>query len=192
MIVNLEKAFEIVKKGGIIIYPTDTAFGIGCRIDNEESVKRLFEIRNRSLDKAVPVLFDSIKEVKKYVLPFGQEVCDLMEKYWPGALTIVLKCKTQKIPSLVRGGASTLGVRIPDHKIVLDLISKIGMPIVGTSANFAGEETPYRFEDLDKNLMSKVDGVLMGETKTKNTSTILDCTVRPWKILRQGLLNLNL
>src|SRR6185369_7081565 len=101
---QINKSINIIKQGGIVIFPTDTAFGIGCRVDNEESVKRLFEVRKRPPQQATPVLFDSIERVKEFVLPFSSDVEALMEKHWPGALTIVIPCHKEKVPSFVRGG----------------------------------------------------------------------------------------
>jgi L-threonylcarbamoyladenylate synthase len=192
MIINYKQALEILENGGIIIFPTDTAFGIGCRIDNSASVSKLFDLRKRPTNKAVPVLFGSIAQVKEYVLPFDSHVEELMKKYWPGALTLVLNCKTDKVNSLVRGGGESLGVRIPNDVSLVKLINDLGVPIVGTSANFAGEKTPYKYEDLNLNLLELVDGVLMGETKEETASTFVDCTKKPWKILREGAINLNL
>ena len=187
---EIQKGIEILKDGGIVIFPTDTAFGIGCRIDKESSVKRLFELRKRPLSQAVPVLFDSIKMVEDYVEEIPEQVQSLMQKYWPGALTIVLSCKTDKVPSLVRGGGQTLGVRIPNHKITLELIKGAGSPILGPSANFHGEKTPYKFEDLEPGLVQKADFAIHGITSEGNVSTVIDCSVRPWKIIREGVIKL--
>ena len=190
---NIEKAIEVIKQGGIVIFPTDTAFGIGCRIDDEKAVSRLFRIRKRPQDMAAPVLFSGIERVKEFVIPFDSKVEQLMQEYWPGALTIVLLCQTDKVPFLVRGGGNTLGIRIPNHEIPLRLIKGLRMPILGPSANFHGEKTPYSFPELDKDLVKLVDFVVDGKTKTKNlTSTIVDCSVLPWKILRQGAVKLML
>ena len=184
---DLDKAVSILKQGGIIIFPTDTAFGIGCRMDNEDSVKKLFKIRNRPQEKAMPVLFDTISRVKEYIKPVDQQVESLMEKYWPGALTIVTECIEEKVISQVRGGGSTLGVRIPDYERARELIRGVGAPITGSSANFAGRETPFSLEGLDKTLIKLVDFVLEGKTNGQNrSSTVLDCSVEPWKIIRQG------
>lgn len=184
---NLNHAIEIIKQGGIVIFPTDTAYGIGCRLDNEASIKRLFELKKNPKDKAMPVLFDSIERVKEYVLPFEHKVELAMEKYWPGALTLILPCDSTKIPSLVRGGGEALGVRIPDHDLILDLIKGAETPIIGTSANFSGGKTPFTFEGLDKALIKLVDFVLEGKTKENGlASTIVDCSQKPWKIIRQG------
>jgi len=189
---NLHKAIEVLKKGGIVIFPTDTAYGIGCRIDCEGAVKRLFEIRKRPTSQAVPVLVDSIAMAKKYLVsPISDNVRHLMEKYWPGGLTIVYPCKTEKIPYLVRGGTNKLGVRMPNHKLVLDLIKSVRVPILGPSANFHGFPTPYDCEDLDKKLVKLVDYVIKGECSKKQVSTVVDCSDVPWKILRSGAVKLD-
>lgn len=183
---NLENAIEVLRAGGIVIFPTDTAFGIGCRIDDEQAVRRLFELRKTSKEKAVPVLCSSIQMVQAYVRPFGWDVRKLMQKYWPGALTLVISAKTNKVPELVRGGGETIGARIPDHDSILRVIRAVGVPILGPSANFAGEKTPFKMSDLDPNLVRLVDFVLRGRCKIKKPSTVLDVTVKPWKILRSG------
>lgn len=184
---NLEKAVAVLKKGGIAIFPTDTAYGIGCRIDDEEAVKRLFALRKRPISQAVPVLVDSIEMAQKYLAsPLPNNVRLLMQRYWPGALTVVYYCLTSKVPSLVRGGSNTLGVRMPNNKLILSMISKIGVPILGPSANFHGKPTPFKYEELDKELVSLVDYVFKGECLNKEVSTVINCVAKPWKMIRQG------
>lgn len=189
---SLEEAIKIIKQGGIVIFPTDTAFGIGCRIDDEKAISRLFKIRKRPQDMATPVLLDSIDRAREFVLPFDSKVEQLMQEYWPGALTLILRCNSVKVPELVRGGSETLGIRIPDHAIPLELIKEANIPILGPSANFHGEKTPYSFEELDKELIKRVDLVVRGITKKNGASTVVDCSVSPWKILRQGAVGLSL
>ncbi|MBI4089615.1 MAG: threonylcarbamoyl-AMP synthase [Candidatus Levybacteria bacterium] len=189
---QIKKAIEVLRNGGIVIFPTDTAFGIGCRIDNQEAIGKLFKIRKRPNDKAVPVLFSSVKMVKKYVKEIPQDAEALMKKYWPGALTLILQCNKIKVQALVRGGGETLGVRIPNHRIIREIISRVGVPILGPSANFSGEKTPFKFEDLDKKLISLVDYVVEGKTSDKElSSTVIDCSTKPWKILRSGAVSVS-
>lgn len=184
---EIAEAIRVLNSGGIIIFPTDTAFGIGCRMDNESTVFKLFNMRKRSEDQAVSVLVDSVEMAQKYLEPLDGKVKKLMGKYWPGALTIVYKCKTDKVYPLIRGNGKTLGVRMPDHDAVLELIKGAGVPILGPSANFHGEMTPYRFEDLSTDLVRLVDYVIPGEiNNTESASTVIDCTVNPWRIIRQG------
>lgn len=185
---DINKAVKILKDGGIVIFPTDTAFGIGCRIDNEAAIKCLFEIRKKPEKQAVAVLIDSLEMVQEYLLPISEEIKEkLIKKYWPGALTIVLSCKTEKVPKLVRGEGETLGVRIPNNPVILEIIREVGVPILGPSANFHGEKTPYAFSDLNLELIKLVDFVVPGETSSvRQPSTVIDCSQKPWKILRQG------
>ncbi len=184
---DIDKAIRVLNKGGIVIFPTDTAFGIGCRMDNKKAIRRLFRIRRRPKDKAVPVLVSSFKMAKEYLEPTDSDVRSIMKKHWPGGLTLILRCIRERVPSLVRGGKETIGVRIPNHKKTLKLIRAVGVPILGPSANFQGEKTPFRFEDLNPDLISQVDLLLSGNTGSyKKPSTIIDCSVKPWKILRKG------
>ncbi|CAN5196390.1 hypothetical protein BH09PAT1_BH09PAT1_8190 [soil metagenome] len=187
---QIDEAIEILKKGGIIIYPTDTAFGIGCRIDNAAAVKKLFSIRQRPLNKPSPVLFDTIKRVENYVQAISPEARDLMNKYWPGALTLVLPAITLNVNSLVLGEDLSIGCRIPDHDVPLQLIKGLGVPIIGTSANFSGKLTPYRVEDLDPALTSLVDMVIPGFTNGQKESTVINCTQYPFTVLRQGAISI--
>lgn len=202
---DIQKAVHIIKNGGIVIFPTDTAFGVGCRIDDEKAVERLFKLRRRPVEKATPVLVDTVKMAQEYLKPIPQEVIDtFIEPYWPGALTIVLPCKTEKVPSLVRGGSLTLGVRIPNHPIARSLIRNLGIPLLGPSANFAGEQTPFAFDDLNPELVTLVDYVVPGQCTVKQparlasesvagrASTVIDCSTIPWKILREGAIKLEL
>jgi len=189
---EIKNAIDILKKGGIVIFPTDTAFGIGCRIDNEKSIERLFKIRNRPADMATPVLIDSIEMSEDYAF-VSKEIQDkLISKYWPGALTIVLPSKVEKVPVLVRGGGDTVGLRIPNHTAILSIIKGVGVPILGPSANFHGEKTPFSIEDLDPELIEQVDFVVQGQTSKENVSTVIDCSKKPWRILRMGAVKLNI
>jgi L-threonylcarbamoyladenylate synthase len=184
---EVNKAVTVIKNGGIVIFPTDTAFGIGCRIDDQDAVKKLFTIRKRPETKAVPVLVSDLHMAQRYLETVPVDVVDkLMKSYWPGALTIVLRCKANKVSAIVRGGGDTLGVRVPNHLSTLALINGAGVPVIGTSANFSGEKTPYSFEDLDSELVKKADFVMHGTCRIREASTVIDCTVTPWKVLRQG------
>ena len=188
---DIQEAIKILSSGGIVIFPTDTAFGIGCRIDDQKAIKRLFEIRKRPQSQATPVLVDSLEMAEEYVRNIPQEVISkLVKPYWPGALTIVLPCYTEKVPELVRGGGENIGIRIPNNPMVLEIIKGVGVPILGPSANFHGEKTPYRFEDLDKNLVKLVDYVLEGKCLLKKPSTVIDCSKKPWGVIRQGAIRI--
>lgn len=184
---DLDRAIKILKDGGVVIFPTDTAYGIGCRADDARAVKNLFRIRRRPENKATPVLVSGIEMAEQFVDEIPKDVRKLMEEHWPGGLTIVLPSHNKEIASMVKGGTDTLGVRMPDHKVPLTLVSALGVPLLAPSANFAGEQTPFALEDIDPELIKLVDYLIPGKTKGKQVaSTVLDCTAKPWKILRQG------
>ncbi len=190
---KIEKAVKVLKEGGIIIFPTDTAYGIGCRMDNEDSVKRLFSIRKRPQNQATPVLFSGIEMMRKYLLDIPKDVKEnLMDKYWPGALTIILPCKTDRVFNLIRGNSNNIGVRVPNDINLISIIEKLGVGILGPSANFHGQPTPNSFDDLDPKLVNLVDYVIESEAKSREVSTVIDCSVAPWNIIREGAIKLNL
>lgn len=188
---NLQEAIDVLKDGGICLLPTDTVFGICCRIDRQESLERLFTIKKRDEKQAVPILISSIDMAKEYVQPFSRKVEQLMETYWPGGLTIILSCKTEKVLPLVRGLSDTLGIRIPNFPSLLHIIDRVGVPIVGTSANFHGLPSVSTYKDLDSELVKLVDYVLPQDSLGSMSSTVVDCSKPPWKILRQGAVRIH-
>lgn len=128
---------------------------------------------------------------QEYLDPIPRDVIDkLIEPYWPGALTIVLPCLTKRVPNLVRGGSENLGVRIPNHPTTRAIIRELGKPILGPSANFHGQKTPYELSDLDPDLLRQVEFVVHGSCTVKQASTVINCSVSPWKILRDGAVQL--
>lgn len=183
---DIQKAITVLNEGGIIIYPTDTAFGIGCRIDNEEAVDKLFTIRKRPRSQATPVLVSSKDIALSYFENPSQVVRRLMDEYWPGALTIVAPAKKNLFYSPIRGGGENIGLRMPNHETALAIISGVGVPILGPSANFHGDPTPYSFSELNEDLMKLADYVVPGECSVKQASTVVDCSVEPFTIIRQG------
>jgi len=180
------QAITVLKEGGIVIFPTDTAFGIGCRIDDRKAVDRLFRIRKRPRTQATPVLVASIDQALPYLDSPSDIVRQLMNQYWPGALTIVSLCKKELVYSPIRGDGKTIGIRMPDHTDVRTVIAQVGVPILGPSANIHGKKTPFLFEELDPVLTSQVDFVLPGACQRKIVSTVVDCSVDPFSIIRQG------
>jgi len=186
----IKQAIRIVKGGGVVIYPTDTAWGIGCRMDSGESVDRLFKIRHRPPSQATPLLVSSITMALAYYSRPSIIVRRLMDRYWPGGLTIVAPCKTHIIYSPIRGAGKTIGLRMPDHRIPLAVIRGVGVPIIGCSANFSGQKTAYSRQDLDSGLVALVDMVVPGECSGKTVSTVVDCSIEPYTILRQGAVKL--
>ncbi len=190
---NIYEVINILRSGGIGIFPTDTVYGIGCRLDDKKALQRLFAIRKRSEEKAVLALVDSVAMAQEYLLPIPQDVrLKLIDRYWPGGLTIVLPCKTEKVPTIARGGGITLGVRQTNHPVLLQILKELEVPLVAPSANFAGLPTPKTFREVDKTLLGMVDCFIDAPSGGDNPSTVIDCSVTPWKIIRQGAITLNI
>jgi len=184
---SVHQAIRILKKGGIVVFPTETAYGVGCRIDDEKAVRRLIKLRRRPKGKPFLVLVSSLQMAKRYWQKLPFEIENLVKKFWPGPLTIIYYCQKEIVLSLVRAGGKSLGVRMPSHEIALKLIEGVGVPILAPSANFAGQETPYKFFDLDSEFLKSVDFVFKTSCgQYKKTSTVIDCTSKPWQILREG------
>lgn len=183
---KIKEAIKVLREGGIVIFPTDTVFGIGCRLDNKEALQRLFKIRNRPEEKAVLAVVDSVAMAEKYVTIPQEVKLKLIDVYWPGGLTIVLPCDRQKVPSIARGGGSTLGIRQTNHPVLLELIQGVGVPLAAPSANFAGALTPKVFDGIAKDLLRMVDFAIDLPSGGDIASTVIDCTQNPWKILREG------
>ncbi len=190
---QIQEAIRVFNQGGIVIFPTDTAFGIGCRVDNTAAVHKLYKIRRRPSTQAASLLVADEAMAKVYVTDISKDVKEkLMKPFFPGGLTLVLQSRIGMIPSLVMGGGQTIGIRMPDHDNVLSVIRGVGVPILGPSANFHGEKTPFRQEDLDPALIKQVDYILSGICKKSKASTVIDCTSSPWKIIREGAVTITL
>jgi len=194
--VELEKeeagrAVVILKSGGAGIFPTDTAFGVGCLINDEKAVEWLFEVKKRPKNMAVPVLVNSLVMAKNYVDErFLTSFSELASKYWPGGLTIVVPVKKEMICELIRGGGETVGFRMPDNEVVCELIGGVGAPIIGTSANFYQQPAAFSFNQLNPEFVKLADFVIKGECKLKKPSTVVDITTKPYKVIRKGAVSL--
>src|SRR3989344_9007440 len=125
---QIKEAIAVLKKGGIVIFPTDTVYGIGCRFDDKDAIARLYKIKKTPDGQQFPILVSNLNQVEELAVinKTGEE---LIKKYWPGALTIILKSKN---------GIEKIGFRMPDSSLVKLLIDGLGEPLIGTSANFHG------------------------------------------------------
>src|SRR3989304_3476220 len=135
--VELRKAIEVLRKGGVVAYPTDTLYGLGACIGNSEAVERVFQIKGRPSGMALPVLVSSLEQMWELVMNIPPVALRIAERLWPGPLTLVLP-RSPIVPDMVVGGASTVAVRWPAHPVPIALINGAGSPITGTSANLSG------------------------------------------------------
>lgn len=180
----ISRAVDVIRSGGVVAFPTDTVYGIGADPFQSRSVTRLYEVKGRSTAKAIPVLLGSRLDLGKVVKEIPDWVEPLIENYWPGALTIVLEMQPS-IPTIV-SASGTVGVRIPDHPVALSLIQATG-PLAVTSANHSGKTEARDPSTLLQELGGEIELVLDGGvTPGGLPSTVLDCTIQPPEVLREG------
>jgi len=173
-----DKAVEILKKGGIIAYPTDTVYGIGCNIFDEKAVKKIFKLKGRDFNNPLPVAVSSLKMLEDLAFLTDQDK-EIIQKLLPGPIMVILP-KKPKVSDLITNGSKFVGIRIPEHEQAIEIIKQAGFPIITTSANLSGEEPVTEAEKVDL----KVDFVVKGECKHKIPSTVID--LKNNRILRQG------
>ncbi len=178
-----------IKSGELIIYPTDTVYGLGAIISNEESINNIYFAKSRSFNSPLIALLSSVDKVDE-VAEVSVEDRELLNKlakaFWPGALTVILR-KKDYIPEIMVSGGNTIGVRIPNLDLAIKIIDLAGGVLATTSANISGEPSPKSYEELSETIKSKVNLLIDGgECKLGEVSTIIDLTKRVPKILRKG------
>ena len=180
---SYSKASEIVRKGGLLVYPTDTVYGLGCDPFNPGAVRRLFEAKARSA-KPVSVLCSSRSKAEELVV-MSATARRLVSEHWPGALTLVAPSR-RKLPAQLTQGGATLGVRVPDHHGCLQLIRACGGWLTGTSANVSGAGSARSASDALKQLGGSVDLILDGGELEGKESTVVQVIGSKVAILRTG------
>lgn len=189
---DLIKCKEIVVKGGIIVYPTDTIYGLGCDPYNKKSVRNIFRLKNRLMNKALPILTCDVRHVEKIMILNGNGR-KLANSFWPGPLTIVGTLKDNDIPKIITAGKQTIGMRIPNSKETLNLLKHCNY-LVGTSANISNENSCFYAKDVMKSQLAGYDAIVIGdENKPYNQfflkgSTIVDVSTSNIKIVREGVI----
>jgi L-threonylcarbamoyladenylate synthase len=181
---------DVVFRGGIVVYPTDTFYGLGADPNNAVAVKRLFEIKGREAGQPILLLLNDVARVSDWAAEVNPEAVRLMKQYWPGPLTLVFKARDHVSP-LLTAGTGTIGLRVPGNALTRKLLVFFGIALTGTSANTSGKESPCTARDAAAALGDLVDLVLdAGETAGGQPSTIADVSAGSVRILRPGAIKL--
>ena len=180
---SIREAAKLVLGGGVIVYPTDTVYGLGCDPMNELAARRVFAIKGRG-GKPVPVLCDSLESASRLVR-FSGRARQLAKDYWPGALTIVLPLRAE-LPELIHQGSGTLGVRVPNSRSCLELISACGGHLIGTSANRSRKPACRTAQEAIQSIGEEVDLILDGGILSEKESTVVKVSENRVEILRSG------
>jgi len=182
---KIRAAAEIIRKGGLVAFPTETVYGLGADALNSEAVRQIYVAKNRPLDN--PIIVHIADKEDLYGLSDEiPENADKLMDLWPGPLTLILKA-SKVVPKETTGGLDTVAVRMPNHKVALTLIRESGVPIAAPSANLSGRPSPTTAEHVRQDLEGRIDMILdAGPVKIGVESTVVDLTSKPPRILRPG------
>lgn len=183
---ELEKPARIIKNGGIVVFPTETVYGIGANGLNAEAVKRIYEIKKRPLTKPINLLVNSVEMIEKVAKDITPLEYAIIKEFFPGPLTMILK-KKEIVPDIVTAGGATVGIRMPANEIALELIKKAGVPLATPSANISDKPSKTNIKDVMKDFPKGVDCFIDGgESRIGVASTIVQVIDGVPHILRQG------
>lgn len=188
---ELNKIKEILDNDGVIIFPTDTVYGIACNCFSEKAIKKVFDIKKRPENKPINVLSTNLDKIKLVSRNINEKEKFLIDKYMPGALTIILD-KNEKVSDILTAGLDTIGVRIPKNNISLRILENVSYPLATTSANISGDSAGIKISDFLKEFDGVVDAIIDGgETDLKVASTIVRVeSDNKLKIIREGTLKI--
>lgn len=189
---DIEKALLVLAKGGVIAHPTDTCYGLTCDVFNSDAMLRLYKLKKMPVEKPVSMMVANISEIGKYA-EVNEKARDLIKKFLPGALTIILPRKN--LPSFFNPGHETIGIRVPDNDFCISLSREFVKPLVTTSANISGKPSPYSVEEIEDQFADSelkpdlvIDGGILSQNKP---STIVKIFGDKVEILRQGDIKLD-
>lgn len=182
----LDQAVDVLRRGGLVAYPTDTLYGLGAHAFLEAAVTAVFAAKGRPRSQGLPLLLAEAAQLPEVAAPLPDFAWRLAEAYWPGGLTLVLP-RGPRVPLIVTGGLPTIAVRVPDHPVPRELVRRLGAPLTGTSANKSGGPSPTTAQQVREQLGSAVQLIIdAGPCALGQPSTIVDLTSHPLRLLRVG------
>ena len=187
----IEEAGKVIRNGGTVAFPTETVYGLGANALDDEAVRKIFIAKGRPQDNPL-IIHVSTKEISELVKDVPEVAQKIIDKFWPGPLTVILE-KKDIIPNVTSANLNTIGIRMPNSEIALKLIELAERPIAAPSANISGRPSPTEVERCVEDLNGRVDYIIGGESSDKGVeSTIVDCTVNPPLVLRPGGITLEM
>lgn len=180
---QMNEICDVIQKGGIVAFPTETVYGVGIHFNDEEALERLMEAKNRDYSKAITLMVADKKDISQYayISPQAQKMID---QFMPGMITLIFK-KKESVRDSMTNGKSTIGIRIPDSEFVLSLLKKVG-PMLVTSANLSQHPNTTSTQEVLNQLDGRIDLVVDGKTSDNIASTVVDVSQDEIKILRAG------
>jgi len=185
---SIRTAADAIRRGDLVIFPTETVYGLAADALNDAAVRRVFDAKGRDEGHPLPVQVASVGQLGLVASEVPRGAAALAERYWPGPLTLVLP-KNDALSQLVTGGRDTVGVRVPDHPVALALLRELDSPIIASSANLSGQASPTNALMAVQTLGDSVSVVLdAGECRIGVASTVIDLSQTPPRILRAGVI----
>lgn len=185
----IDAAAQAIRRGALVAFPTETVYGLAADALNLEAVARVFEVKGRPANNPLPVQVASERDIPQVAVDIPYVAAELIRRFMPGPLTIVLRASPD-VPDLVTAGTGTVGVRIPDHPVALELLRSAAIPIVAPSANPSGEPPPTSAEEVLAYLGGRIEYLLdAGPSQIRIASTVVDLTSTPPRILRHGAIS---
>jgi len=185
---EIKKIADILRNGGLVIYPTDTIYGIGCDINNSKAVEKVARIKNINLKKAnLSFICYDLSHISDFTRPLDNHLFKIMKKHLPGPFTFILQANNN-VPKLFKNNKKTVGIRVPDNSIIRELVLELGNPILSTSVRDADDVIEYTTDPelIYEKFSSLVDVVIDGGFGGNVPSTVIDCTNGEMEVIRQG------
>lgn len=181
---HIDRVVQCLRDGGVIAYPTDTTYGIGCSIFNKKGIERIYKLKQREHKKPFSFICPSLSEVSRYA-NISNTAFKILKRYLPGPYTFVLEA-TREVPDLLLTRQKTVGIRIPDNRICLEIVRMLGSPVITTSANLAGEEPVGDPDVIDINFGTQLELIVDGGMLTTDVSSVVSLVGGFPEILRVG------
>ncbi len=190
---KIEQLVKAIREGAVIIYPTDTVYGLGCDLYNRKAIERITRIKSFSAEKPIfSIICEDISQVSSYTKVIGNEVFKIMKRAFPGPYTFILEANN-KIPKAINQKRKTIGVRVPDNQITLAIVKLLGNPIITTSIKMDDDIVEYYTDPFDiiEAYEKQVDFIIDGGLGGNTPSSIIDCSKGEPEIIREGAGNLD-
>lgn len=186
---DISKAASLLSEGKLVAIPTDTVYGLAANALDSNAIKDIYSVKSRPMNMPILTMIDKVERVNLLSQELPSMAQPLVDKYWPGALTLILKAN-ENLPEILLANGDTVGVRVPNHKMTLNLLSQIATPLAVTSANISGQPSPTTAQEVNQQTGDKIDYILDGGTCSIGIeSTIVSFNENELKIIRQGAIH---
>ncbi len=186
---EIKKITQIIEDGGVVIYPTDTIYGIGCDISQPKAVARLAKIQGLDMDKAFfSFIFNDLSQISEYTKPMSNPAFKLLKRNVPGAFTFIFEANNN-IPKLFKTRRKTVGIRVPNNNIIRSIVAELGRPLLSSSVHDVEDDVTEYITDpelIHERYSNVVDAVIDGGYGDNQPSTVIDCTTDDFEVIREG------